>query len=190
MYMDMLGRLAVAIDRPQENAVAVYNAQNIISVKNKKTFGRRLDGVRVKYVNSANDTFEEDTYLVMCEENGVPLDLTYASTIKDVTVTGITEYEHVVKYARRLMAIAALRPKTTTIEVGNEGVYLTPYSKILLQDDSLKIGTGSGVIREITWENGLLKKIVMSGYVTFEDGKLYGVIVNCFGDSGAVHVPI
>lgn len=190
LYWDLYGRLAVAIDRPQENAIAVYNPQNIIGISNKKTFGRRTDGVRVKYVSSRDDLFSEDTYLLMREVNGKPLELNADSAIKDVTVSGITEYRHVVKYARRLMAIEALRPKTTTIEVGNEGVYFTPYSKILLQDDSLKIGTGSGVIKAAQWTDGRLSKIVLDSYVTFESGKRYGVIINCFGDKKAVPIPL
>lgn len=189
LYRDLYGRLAVAIDRAQGNAVAVYNPQNIISISNKKTFGRRTDGLRIKYTSSENDLYQEDTYLLMREVNGQPLPLTADSAIKDITATGITTFKHVVKYARRMMAIEALRPKTTTIEVGNEGTYFTPYSKILLQDDSLKIGTGNGVIKATQWENGLLKKIVLDCPVTFESGKRYGAIVNCFG-GGNKAVPL
>lgn len=181
LYRDLYGRLAVAIDRAQSNAVAVYNPQNIISIQNKKTFGRRTDGLRIKYVSSENDLYQEDTYLLMREAGGKPLELNSDSAIRDVTVTGITTFKHVVKYARRMMAIEALRPKTTTIEVGNEGVYFTPYSKVLIQDDSLKIGTGNGVIKATQWENGLLKRIVLDCPVTFESGKMYGATVNCFG---------
>src|SRR5574344_112969 len=139
IYYDIYGRLAVAIDKAQENALAVYNPQNIINIQNKKSLGRRTDGLRIKYTSSENDIYQEDTYLVMREENGQPLPLTDDSIIKDLNVTGITTHAHVVKYARRCMAIEALRPKTTIIEVGNEGVFYTPFSKILIQDDSLKI---------------------------------------------------
>jgi len=99
MYIDLYGRRAVAIDRKQENALAVYNAQNIIKISNRKTFARQTDGLRIKFVNSKDDLFQEDTYLVMREDNGKPRELTYESLIKDVSVTGVTEYEHVVKHA-------------------------------------------------------------------------------------------
>lgn len=190
LYLDLYGRLAVATDRPQENALAAYNPQNIISISNKKTFGRRTDGLRVKYTTSADDLYQEDTYLLMREVDGKPLELNADSAIKDVTVTGITTFEHVVKYARRMMAVEALRPKTTTIEVGNEGIYFTPYSKILLQDDSLKIGTGDGTVKATQWVSGRLAKIFLDSQVTFEAGKNYGIIVNCFGDNKAVPLPL
>ncbi len=191
IYTDIFGRRAIAIDRPQENALAVYNPQNIISIQNKKTFGRRTDGLRIKYVNSKDDLYQEDTYLLMREVNGEPLELTPDSIIKDVNITGITTFEHIVKYARRLMAIEALRPKTTIIEVGNEGVFYTPYSKILIQDDSLKIGIGKGyTITGTKWRGGLLKKIYINEPLTFDPMKAYGIIVNCFTKTGAQPVPI
>ena len=186
IYTDIYGRRAIAIDRPQENALAVYNPQNIISIQNKKTFSRRTDGLRIKYINSKDDLFQEDTYLVMREVNGKPLEITPDSIIKDINITGITTFDHIVKYARRLMAIEALRPKTTIIEVGNEGVFYTPYSKVLIQDDSLKIGIGKGfVITATKWKNGLLKKIYTREPLTFDAMKTYGIIVNCFTEKGS-----
>jgi hypothetical protein len=190
IYWDINGRRAVAIDRPQENALAVYNPQNIISIQNKKDFGRRTDGLRLKYNSSDNDLFQELTYLVMREVNGQPLTLTDDSIIKDVQITGITTHEHIVKYARRLMAIEALRPKTTTIEVGNEGIFYTPFSKILIQDDSLKIGLGKGyIVQDVEYSGGYLDKIYIDGTVTFETGKEYGIIVNCYGEDAGI-VPL
>ena len=185
IYTDIYGRRAIAIDKPQENALAVYNPQNIISIQNKKTFGRRTDGLRIKYINSKDDLFQEDTYLLMREVNDKPLEITPDSIIKDINTTGITTFDHIVKYARRLMAIEALRPKTTIIEVGNEGVFYTPYSKILIQDDSLKIGIGKGyTIASMKWRSGLLKKIYTNEPLIFDAMKTYGIIVNCFTEKG------
>ena len=89
------------------------------------------------------------------------------------------------------MAIEALRPKTTIIEVGNEGVFYTPYSKIVIQDDSLKIGIGKGyTIKEVKWRSGLLKKIYTNELLTLEATETYGIIVNCFTEKGVKPVKI
>lgn len=189
IYRDMFGRIAAAIDCPKENAVAVYNAQNVKSVENKKTFDRKRDGVRIKYTTSEGDLFAEETYIVMREENGAPLPLTGESILEDITVSGVTTYEHIVKYARRMMAKEILRPKTTTIRVGNEGVYLAPFCKILLQDDSLKIGLDSGVIREVVAAGTEIVGFELDHPVRFEEGKNYGLVINCFGVEGARTVP-
>jgi hypothetical protein len=187
LYYDIYGRRAVAIDRAQENALAVYNPQNIISIQNKKTFSRQTDGLRIKYISSKDDLYQEETYLVMREGRTLDQD----SVIKDLNVTGITTYEHIVKYARRLMAIEVLRPKTTTIQTGNEGIFYTPYSKILIQDDSLKIGIGKGfTINKCVWENTLLTKIYTNEPLTFETSKTYGIIVNCYTSDGIKTVPL
>ena len=177
IYYDIGGRLAVAIDRPKENALAVYNPQNIIKITNKKELTRKTDALRIKYTSSKDDLFQEDTYIVTKDGETINEN----SIIRDITVTGVTEHEHVVRYARRLMAVETLRPKTTTIEVGNEGVFYTPYSKVLIQDDSLKIGIGKGfTINDCEWRSGLLKKIYTNEPLTFDPMKTYGIIVNCF----------
>ncbi len=190
LYTDAAGRQAIAIDRVQENALAVYNPQNIISIENSREFARRTDCLRVTFINSENDLFEEDTYLVMRTVDGVPLELTADSVITDITTSGITSYEHVVKYARRMMAIESLRPKTTKIEVGQEGVFYTPYAKVLIQDDSLKIGTGSAVLEAVEWQSGIAKRLHLKNTVTIEEGKSYGVIINCFSDDGIVPLSV
>lgn len=191
IYTDIYGRRAVAFDHPQENALAVYNPQNIIDIQNKKIFGRRTDALRIKWVNSSDDLFQEETYLLKREVDGVPLTLNENSIIRDITVTGITTFDHIVKYARRLMAVEILRPKTTIIEVGNEGIFYTPLSKILIQDDSLKIGIGKGyTIRECVWQSGLLKKICTNELLTFDPQKSYGIIVNCYSTDDGKPVAI
>ncbi|WP_147613004.1 beta propeller repeat protein [Treponema pectinovorum] len=191
LYYDLYGRKAVAIDRPQENALAVYNPQNIIKINHKKEFKRKTDALRIKYTTSKNDLFQEETYIVMKEINGVAHTLNENSIIRDLTVTGVTEHEHIVRYARRLMAREALSPKTTVIEVGNEGIFYTPFSKVLIQDDSLKAGSGNGyTINKCKWYAGILKRIYSNEVLEFEENKKYGVIINCFTQDGVKPVAL
>lgn len=178
-YIDIYGRRSVAFDDYQENAVAVYNADNIIDISHERTLARRADAVRVKYTNSKNDLFQEDTYLVMKEGKTLSSD----TIIKDLTVSGITEYEQIVKYARRVMAIEALRNRTTKIKVGNEGIYLTPYSKIFLQDDSLKVGLDKARIVSTKSFGGRLSSITVDHELDFHS-KQCGIIVNAFSKTG------
>lgn len=182
-YVDFYGRRAIAIDKIQENAVAVYNSQNIINISHKKTFERKSEELKITYVSSDDDKFVEETLPVKRYENGQLVETNYNSIKKEISLSGISTYEHVVKYARRLMALETLRPKTTTIEIGNEGLFYTPYSKILLQDDSLKIGLCSAVISKVTYTNNELSTITLNSNVYFEQNKQYGVIINAFNDN-------
>ena len=184
LYYDLAGRRAVALDRVQENAVAVYNAHNIISAENKRSIVRKTDGYRIKYVNSKNDLYQEDVYLVMRDGK----ELTQDSIIREVSATTVTTFDHVVKFARRLLAVETLRPKTTTIQVGNEGIYFTPYSKVLLQDDSLKIGLDHAIIKSVKSYSGLLRSITLDHAVAFPN-KACGVVINAFnGTTGKMEV--
>ena len=190
-YKDIYGRISVAIDQAQENAIAVYNPQNIISLTNKKTFARRVDALRIKYIDSTNDTYKQNTYTVTRLENGQPVTINENSIIKEIDVKGITTQAQVVKYARRLMAIDELRPITTTLKIGAEGVYFTPYAKIGIQDPSINRDAQDAVVASVTYKSGRLKKITLKNPVTFTDSqKLYGVVINTVNANGAVPIAL
>ena len=190
-YKDIYGRISVAIDQAQENAIAVYNPQNIISLTNKKTFARRVDALRIKYIDSTNDTYKQNTYTVTRLENGQPVTINEDSIIKEIDVKGITTQAQVVKYARRLMAIDELRPVTTTLKIGAEGVYFTPYAKISIQDPSINRDAQDSVVASVTYKSGRLKKITLKNPVTFTDPlKLYGVVINTVNANGAVPIAL
>lgn len=190
-YKDIYGRRSVAIDQAQENALAVYNPQNIISLTNKKTFARRVDALRIKYIDSANDTYKENTYTVTRLENGQPVTIDENSIIKEIDAPGITRQAQIVKYARRLMAIDELRPVTTTLKIGAEGVYFTPYAKIGIQDPSINRDAQDTIVEGVTYQYGLLKKIILTQSVTFTDPlKAYGIIINVAGENGATPVAL
>ena len=190
-YKDIYGRRSVSIDQAQENAIAVYNPQNIISLTNKKTFSRRIDALRIKYIDSTNDTFKENTYTVTRLENGQPVTIDENSIIKEITAPGITTHAQVVKYGRRLMAIDELRPVTTSLKIGFEGVYFTPYAKIAIQDPSINRDAQDAIIASVTYQSGLLKKITLQNPVTFTDPlKVYGIVINTVTSNGAVPLAI
>lgn len=190
-YKDIYGRISVAIDQAQENAIAVYNPQNIISLTNKKTFARRVDALRIKYIDSTNDTYKQNTYTVTRLDNGQPVTIDENSIIKEIEVKGITRQSQIVKYARRLMAIDELRPITTTLKIGAEGVYFTPYAKIGIQDPSINRDAQDAVVASVTYKSGRLKKIILKNPVTFTDPlKLYGVVINTVNANGAVPIAL
>ena len=190
-YKDIYGRISVAIDQAQKNAIAVYNPQNIISLTNKKTFARRVDALRIKYIDSTNDTYKQNTYTVTRLENGQPVTINENSIIKEIDVKGITTQAQVVKYARRLMAIDELRPITTTLKIGAEGVYFTPYAKISIQDPSINRDAQDAVVASVTYKSGRLQKITLKNPVTFTDPlKLYGVVINTVNANGAVPIAL
>lgn len=179
LYQNIYGKVAVAIDTYKPNAVALFNSQNIINLEYTKEFARDTDGIKMTYVNREAD-FAEDTYLVMKDGRTRNAD----SILREMTLKGITTHEHVVKNARRLMATAELRPRQLSIEVGKEGVYFTPFSKILVQNNELKIGLGHAEIKAVIVSGANIIGLELYEPIEYDsqDENGFGVVINAVGE--------
>ena len=97
-------------------------------------------------------------------------------------VQGITDYDHLMKYARYIMAGEALRPKTIKVRTGKEGVYYTPFSKILMQDDALRVGLGNATVRQLITSGGNIIGLKLNEYIDLDTTNSFGVIIQCVSD--------
>jgi len=175
VYQDFyLDKITVGIDKSQMGSIACYNSQNILSISNKKSFGRRVDGVKVTYKNADAD-FKSETEYIM--RNGI--ERTSDSVLTSLTLEGICTHDHVVKFVRKYMASLNLRTKNITLAVGPEAVAYPLLKKVIIQTDSLKVGISNGVIDSVITENGYITGLVLRDSVTFEEDKNYGILVNC-----------
>ena len=179
LYQNIYGKIAVAIDTYKPNAVALFNSQNIINIEYTKEFARDTDGIKMTYINREAD-FAEDTYLVMKDGRTRNAD----SILREMNLKGITTHEHVVKNARRLMATAELRPTQVTIECGKEGVYFTPFSKILVQNNELKIGLGHAEIKAVIVSGANIIGLELYEPIDYDstDENGFGVVINAVGE--------
>ena len=180
LYTDIYGKISVATDKPKTNAIAIINTQNCTSFDNKKDMSRYVDGIKINYT-SADSDYVSDTYLVM--RDGVTRNVD--SIIREMTVQGIEEYNHIVKYARRILAIDQLRPKTASVGVGQEGTYYTPLSKVLVQHPSLKIGLGSAEIQSLIEVGGYITGLVLYEPIQYDSSVAsgFGLIIQCISDT-------
>lgn len=174
LYQDIYGKISVVSDSKKENAIAVFNEQNLISFSYEKDLARRTDGIKIKYI-SRKAEYSEDTYLVM--RKGAKR--TSDSILRDMNVTGITEHEQIVKYARYVMACDELRPKTATARVGKEGIFFTPLAKVLVQHPSLKIGLGSAQIKSVVTDGTNITGLRLYEPVTLDTKHNFNVIIQC-----------
>ena len=178
LYRNIYGQISAAIDAPKENAVALLNAQNITQIEVTKSMDRPVDGLKLSYVN-AEAGYVQDEYV--CMRSGVTR--TADSIIREMDVTGITDYDHLVKYARYIMAGTALRPKSIKVTTGLEGQYFTPFSKILMQDDSLRVGLGNAVIKSVITYNNNIIGLQLNEPVDLDTENDFGVIIQCVSDT-------
>ena len=102
------------------------------------------------------------------------------SIIRDINVTGITEHEHIVKNARRMMAIETLRPKSVKIKIGKEGQYFPPLSKVLVQHPALKIGLGSAEIKSVIVSGSYIIGLELYDAIERSESLTgYGMVIQC-----------
>lgn len=178
LYRNIYGKISAAIDRTKENAVALLNAQNIQSIEITKSMARPVDGLKLSYVN-AEAGYVQDEYV--CMRSGV--ERTSDSIIREMDVTGITDYDHLVKYGRYIMAGSVLRPKAIRVTTGLEGQYFTPFSKILMQDDSLRVGLGNAVIQSVITSDDNIIGLKLNEPVDLDTTNDFGVIIQCVSDT-------
>lgn len=178
LYRNIYGKISAAIDQEKENAVALLNAQNITGIEITKAMDRPVDGLKLSYVN-AEAGYVQDEYV--CMRSGATR--TADSIIREMDVQGITDYDHLVKYARYIMAGSALRPKTIKVTTGLEGQYFTPFSKILMQDDSLRVGLGNAVIKQVITYNNNIIGLQLNEAVDLDTTHDFGVIIQCVSDT-------
>ena len=187
MYQNIYGKIAVAIDSERENASFILNEQNLISFKYEKTFARKTDGLKVKYVDAASG-YVENTFIQLYDTSIDPDDRPLNSVLRDLTLTGITDIKQARRSAIRTMRSERLRPKTAKAVIGAEGVYFVPLDKVLVQHASLKNGLGNSEVKSLiteTDENGItwITGLKLCDKIALESDTTYCMIVQCVSAS-------
>lgn len=191
LYKNQEGLLCIAIDNKKHNATALFNAQNLISLDHKKEYTQTADAYRIKFINSLGDLFKEDTMIVYKKDYTPTDDTEHDFVIKDLSVDGITTQEHIVWYARRLLAQEILRPTTATLQIGTEGVFLNPFDKVLLQDSSLKNGFYNSTIKDISIAGDTVT-LTLKDAITLDPASNYSILLHGTKGNvvqGAISIP-
>ena len=174
------GLLEVAIDKEEENPVALLNTENIVSFSASKSLQKKTDGTKVTYTN--RNSWSIDTFYSMLDGGSYD----YASdTVDTLALDYVTEYEHAYKMAQRKLRQRQLQPREVKADVGSEGDWYPLYSTILLQLPHLLQGLASSVIKHYTLNNeGQITQMVISDAVEFVSGSRYGVIIQATNEFG------
>lgn len=178
LYQNIYGKIAVAIDREIENPIALLNEQNLISFDYEKSVSLEVDGLRCKYID-ANSGFQENNFVALYDSSST---LDENSVLREVTLDGITDEIQARRQARYIMASTKLRPLKATAKIGNEGFFFTPYSKLLVQHPSLKIGLGNAVIKNIIVQNDRIVGVDLYEPVDIDFSNPFSVIIQCVGE--------
>lgn len=180
LYQNIYGQVSVVMDKVNNNAIAILNEQNLISFSYDKEMTRKVDGVRVKYIDASND-YQEDSFIVMYDGTLNPEYRSPDSVLTDISADGITNFEEAYKYALYTMRCDRLRPKKCTAQVGKEAIYYTPLAKVKVQHPSLKNGLGSAEIKSVLVKNEMIVGFELYDAVTLDTDRNFNIIVQCVG---------
>lgn len=166
------GRYAPLIDRERLYPVTVLNQQNTMSATNSKEFDELPDGLRIKFVNE-DDGYQTNEIYVMYDgkSSSDP-----ESVFQDVELPFATNYQHVWKLGRYVLACMKLRPETWIRKVSLEGYSIPFGSLVAVQDDTIMVGlNGGGIIKSVVQAAGYITRILCDAYFDMEEGGEYGV---------------
>ena len=178
LYQNIYGKIAVAVDKEKENAIALLNEQNLISFEYEKSVSLEVDGLRCKYIDETSN-YQENNFVALYDSGAA---LTENSVLREVSLDGITNEIQARRQARYIMANEKLRPLKANARIGNEGYFFTPLSKILVQHPSLKIGLGNAVVRNIIIKGDKIIGIDLYDPIEIDLSNPFTVIIQCVGD--------
>ncbi len=179
LYQNIYGKISVAIDKEKENLVALFNEQNLISFEYEKTVSLDVDGIKCTFVDSNSD-FQENDFTAYYDTDA---EVTEDTVLREVSLDGITNEAQARRHAHYIMANDKLRPLKATAKVGNEGIFFTLYSKILIQHPSLKIGLGSAVVKGlIVNSENMIVGVDLYEPVDIDYSNNFSVIIQCVGE--------
>lgn len=186
VYSPFSGKIEVAIDNGRDYSIALLNSDNIVNISTNKTFKRKTDGRKVKYINRAAD-YEVDNVIFM--GNGETYDPAI-HTLSEIALKYVTDHDHAFKIAWRQNAEEKAQPRVITLQTSPDAAYYPLYSRVELQHRTLKNGIANATIKNIQFANNLLNKIILNNPVTFPAGVNCGVIINCVSNRGHGVLPV
>lgn len=173
------GKRKIVIDKKEDVPVALLNAQCVRSVTTAKSFERKPNGMKVNFTN--RKSWAIDTFYSMLDGAS---DYDVDDTITELSIDYVTTHNHAYKMAQRLMRQSKLQPREIRVKIGKEGDFYPLYSTVKLQLEQLKIGLNSAVIHSVKIANNKIEALTISDAVYFEDGKRYGIVIQCENENG------
>lgn len=194
LYQDTNGKISVAYDRIQETPEMLLNPENMTSFSWKKDLSRQSDGVRLTFVEGANDAFDTNTITRMYEQYNSAGEDQWADSeardtdaeITEIEGYGITDDTQAAAYMDYTMRCARLRLKDASCQIGKEGVKLRPYDRVQVQHWAIGRGEGSTRVKAVV-KNAAGK---VTGVTTYEPvmmsaGEKFYAEIQCTGSGSA-----
>jgi hypothetical protein len=176
------GKWGVVIDQLQTIPSQHFTNKNSWGFEAEKDFPDLPHALRVRFSNRDLD-WRQDERIVYADGF---TELT-ATKFEEIDAIGMTDADHVWKFARFNLAQMSLRPEKWFLNVDFEYLVSKRGDLVLLTHDILLVGLASGRIKSLqTDSSGDVTGITVDEILTMEAGKAYGISIRTLADQEIV----
>jgi hypothetical protein len=181
-YQQVDGKHSIVIDRPQTIIRQHFSPRNSSGFKAARTFADDIHGLRVRFLNAAED-WQQDERLVFMDG----YDEDTATNIEALDLFGVTDADYAWREARFHLAQNASRKETFTIITDFEHLACKRGDLVLMTHDVGLIGLHWGRISTLNVDgSGDVTDVTLDEYLTYEAGKNYVLRTRSLDASGNV----
>lgn len=169
------GKWSVVYDDEQIAPVQHFTPRNSWGFEAEKSFPDQPDAFRVRFINR-DQNWRQDERIVYADG----FDESTAENFDGLDAMGITDPDHIWKFARFHLAQASARPERWTFNVDFEYLVARRGDLIVLTHDVLLVGLAAGRIKSLTYDGSSPANItgfVSDEVLTMTGGTDYGVSI-------------
>lgn len=145
------GRWSVVMDEPRDYPVQLFTPRNSWGFKARRSFAPVPDAIRFRFVDETNGWVQDER--LVYRDGVAPED---ATEILDLDQPGVTNPDLAYVFARYRLAEIVHRPETWELSCDFEHLVCERGDRIQIQHDVMLSGVGSGRVKELTVEGGLV----------------------------------
>jgi hypothetical protein len=164
------GAWGVVIDKDQTTAVQHFTPRNSWDFKASQAFLEELHGFRIKFLNEDEDYLEAETTVYM---DGY--DESNATKFEDLSLPGVTNYDHAYKLARYFLAVSEYRRETITFTTDFEHLVCQRGDRIRFSHDVMLLGLQSGRLADYSADGAHYTHVVLDEDVELAYGNSYNI---------------
>lgn len=137
---DKKNRFTVVIDKPEPYPVALINQQNTLKSSYTISYAQLPSGLQVTFPDE-NDGYNKNPFLVMADGENKE---NPKGAIEPYNFDFVTNNSQIYSLGRYLLGTRILNKEVVTKQLGMEGASIGFGNVVLLQDDTMLIGTDTG----------------------------------------------
>lgn len=142
---DRYSRIRIIIDQQNDYPKGVISQQNCISGNNIYTWAEKPAGFQFQF-NDENDGYETNSFYCWADHNSID---NYKGEVQSYNIDYVTNPKQLWSLGRYILACSILQRESLTRQITGEGELYDIGDVLLVQDDSLLLGDGSGYVQEI-----------------------------------------